>query len=182
MIQQLTAREKILAACAVLCVAGIGLFHFGLPTLTSRYGDLQRDVAASESKTLKSLRLMQRAQSIQDEYKKLGAIHTLKGTDEEMTSALLSSVDSLARSAGVTVTDIKPRPGQESAASKEKLTQREYWIEMDMEAPMPALFRFLQDLENSPELFRVLKLNLAPKGREGKILRGYLLISRTVWI
>ncbi len=182
MIKQLNSREKLLAVCVVLCAAGVGFYQFGLPTLTALVGDLQHDIAAAESKTIKSLRLLQKSQSILEEHKRLSALHKVKGTNEEMTSALLSSIESLARNAGVTVTDIKPRPGQEGQAAKEKQTQREYGIELDMEAPMPALFQFLQNLENSPELFRVLKLNIAPKGREGKILRGHLLISRTVWI
>ena len=137
---------------------------------------LNQDVSTAEAKLLRGLRMIHRKDAINGDYERLSPIHLGKGNDEEMLSSLLRSIESLARSSGVTITDIKPRPGQDAPR------HRQYLIEMDAEAPMSALFSFIQSLENSAELYTVQKLNVSPKGRESKTLRAYFLVSRTVWI
>lgn len=175
MLKHISPREKKLAlAVAAVALAFVGYNFLFLPLLHMKQ-DMDQRIRAAEAKLLKSLRVTHQAAQINEEFDKLSPVHQFRGTDQEMISTLLRSVESLARNAGVTITDIKPRMGQENP------THKKYLIEMDTEASMPALFRLLQDLEGPQGFFTVLKMNLTPKGRDSKTLRAYILISRTLW-
>ncbi len=175
MLQQLTKRERTLALAVLAFALVLGLYNLICLPLVRSLGNLDRRIETTEAKLLKSLRLAHQAARINEEYERLAPVHQFKGTDEEMISALLRSIEALARTAGVTITDIKPQPGKEAPS------QRKYEIEMDTEASMSSLFQFLQGLETSPEMFSVQKMNLAPKGMDSKTLRAHITISRIVW-
>jgi hypothetical protein len=177
MSKRLSPRERRLAFAVVGCALLYGIYQWGLTPLFSNYNQLKSQIAASEAQLLKSLKITHQADQINEEYNRLAPTHQFQGTDEEMISTLLRSLEAIARKAGVTVTEMKPRPGKDQQTHHAR-----YLIEMDAEATAETVFKFLQEVETDPGLFRVLKMTLSPKSRDSSDLRATLLISRTVWI
>ena len=175
MMQQLSKRERALALAVAGFVLLMGLYHLIVAPLAGFSDRLDQKIRITEAKMMKSLRLTHQAAHINAEFDRLAPLHQFRGTDEEMISALLRSIEALARTSSVTITDIKPQPGQEGP------NQRKFFIEMDAEAAMPSLFGFLQGMETSPELFCVQKMSITPRGVDSKTLRAHILVSRILW-
>ncbi len=173
----LSPREKKLGLLVGAVLLGLGGYHLAFRPLAALLEKLDRNVQTTEAKFLKLVKIMHREAAINAEYQRLAPTHEAQGADEEIISSMLRTVESMGRSAGVMITDIKPRPRRSEDPNK-----RDFLLELDSDASMASLYRFLQDLESPQGSFAVIKLNISPKGREGQTLRAYLLLRRTFWI
>ena len=127
MIKQLSPRERALGIAVAGLVMMFGVYRFVWQPLTRVASGMNQQISVSQAKLMKSIRITHHAAQINQEYEKLSSIHQFKGTNEEMLSTLLRSLESSARNCAITITDIKPRAGQDAP------NHRQYTIEMDIE-------------------------------------------------
>ena len=95
-------------------------------------------------------------------------------SDDEETSRLLKEVESIARSAQVTVMNLKPRPVENSNMVKW------YEVVIDTESSLEALTRFVYEIEQSPLLLRVDRLDAKQDEKLQNPLKATLQISKVV--
>ena len=90
---------------------------------------------------------------------------------------MFGSLDSLAKEAQVTLVGVKP---QEPQVGEDGETYR---VDLEVEAVMPGLLRFLHGVESSPQVLRVDRLQLQPLTRpDAPPMKGQMTVSKLVFL
>ena len=135
---------------------------------------LDQEILAQEIQLQKNLKNLALRDAIQLKYAGYAAFTVSSGPDEEEIGSLLNEVEGVARSAGLSLVNMKPKPMAKT--SLEKL----YPVEVEVEADMASLIKFIHGLHKSKYILGVKKMNLAPKDKKGERIKGYVLIQKTV--
>lgn len=136
------------------------------------WAGLNEQILAKETRLKKNLRIISQREFIQSEYAKFVNFMEAEGTDEEKIAKLLSDIEGKANYASVRITDIKPRQ------TKDLQGYRQFTVELEAEASMKNLSRFIYDLHSSPQPLRIEKLQLNAKGSQSNILDCYIRIIK----
>jgi hypothetical protein len=91
-----------------------------------------------------------------------------------MIGGLLAEIEELARTAGLALVNVRPKP-----ATRGEVDQR-YPVEVEFETELGPLVKFIHGLHGSKYLLRVNQLRLDPKGGRGPQVKVYLLINKSV--
>ena len=170
----LSKRERYILYVCIFVVASSLLYSFVVEPTARRWRDLGREILTQRAKLDKNLRVIAREESVRQEYERYAANVRQKGSDEEEMASLLREVETLARGSGVRITDIKPRP------VKDMQFYKRYIIEVESEARMRELTRFIYRLQRSSQVLKVERLRLSAKGRRTPLLKSYMLIARVL--
>lgn len=132
----------------------------------ARLGAIGRDLALSEARLKKGLGLVEKKDEIEKEYSRYASYFSLQGgSGEEAVAAFLKEIESLSRSTGFTILDMKPQ--KEPKADK---FSQQYLINIKAEAAMASVVKFLHALQESSLLLSVEKMVLVPRGEEASNL------------
>jgi len=170
----LSKRERYILYICIFVVASSLLYSFVVEPTARRWRDLGREILTQRAKLDKNLKVIAREESTRQEYERYAANVRQKGSDKEEMASLLREVETLARASGVHITDIKPRP------VKDMQFYKRYIIEVESEAKIRQLTRFIYQLQRSRQLLKVEKLRLTAKGRGTPLLKSYMLIARVL--
>ncbi|HAJ57363.1 MAG TPA: hypothetical protein DCL35_06300 [Candidatus Omnitrophica bacterium] len=96
------------------------------------------------------------------------------GTQEEETAYLLGEVEKLARKSSLYIVDMKPLGVQEDSVS------RRYSVDLNCEAQMEQLVRFMHEIENASVLFFVETFNISPKSQDSSVAKCNMRISSVI--
>lgn len=168
--KQLSPREKsILCLTGILSVLVVALELVVLP-LADRNRFLDTHIALTRSKLGKNLYLLQQKDLLQDFVKQTSREMTVSGEARDPVVELLSELQSLAKDAGLAVTDIRPQGDGVS------LKSGMMFVAMRMEGSAKSYFQFMNAVENSLSMLTVKKYLLSVRQDAGT-LEGELLIS-----
>jgi Tfp pilus assembly protein PilO len=169
---RLAKRERILFYVTVAVVLTALMQKFVFQSLGNKLEALNRDILIQEKALRKSLRTYNLREKILDDYRRYGEYLRIEGTEEEITARLLKDIEKLARKSGVYLVDIKPHP------SKEASYYKKFIIEIQTEATMEEVIKFIYYLHKSPLPLRVGKLALVSKKQSRPtILKGAMFIN-----
>jgi hypothetical protein len=87
---------------------------------------------------------------------------SLKGTDDEKMTLILSRIESEARKAGLTIIDMK----SDASKSKTKSLTPVFRIRLNAEADMPKIVAFIYGLENTDIFLKVDRVTISVKDEE----------------
>ncbi len=171
---KLSKREKLIFYLSISLFLLLVLERMVFSPLVDRLSALNQEIQLKESKLMKGWRIQAKKDQILTEYKKFEIFFKTKASDEEVTSMLLKEMEKIARESGVALSNLKPRP---SAA---RGLYREYWVELQTEAPMEKIITFMYKVNDSQLLLNVDRLILSLKEEGKEDLKAIMVVSAIV--
>lgn len=171
---KLSSQEKIGLSIAMGFFAVAFFDRLLIHPIQTRFRKINQQIKVGEKEIGSDLRNLNRRDSVEARYQKYIEYIQRSGSDEEEVAKILGEIESLARQSNVYVEDIKP------LKPKEVDFYKEYAVEIEAEAKMPALTHFLYHVGMSSQLLRVekLRLNLSKSGSD--ILKVSILITKVL--
>lgn len=171
---KLSKRERL-----IFYATGLALF-FGVmdrvvyQPVMDLFLELDQQILVQENQLRKNMRFLAVRDAVQARYSNYAAYAVSSGFDEEEIAGLLNAIEGLARDAGLSLVNMKPKPLVTTELGKL------YPVEVDVETNMDQLIKFIHGLYSSKYILGVKKMNLSPKGKKTDQIKGYLLIYKTV--
>ena len=174
-VTKLTPREKkIFGVVVALLVLMMG-YHGVWTPVAQKLGQLDDEIFAMEMKLRKAKTHIRQREDIVEESKKFPNLEQIDGgTDEEEIARLLNLIEQTARKDGVSLSDVKPQP-----VKSDKTTKR-FEVELNAESALEQMISFIYDLEHSPELLKIERVDTSPKEENSPVLRSSFVVARVV--
>ncbi len=173
---RLKPRERSLATVTVV-VAGICMFYrLAFVPVTDRLQGIRQELLLQRKQLAAHQRTLLQRDRVSKLYTQYAHLIQPAGldSDEEETSKLLKEIEVLARSSGVTVVNLKPKPVETTGLVKW------YQVVVETEAPLAGIVRFVYEVEQSPQLLRIERLDLKQDEKTQGPLKGSCLVSKVV--
>jgi hypothetical protein len=167
-------REKAVLAVAALALSAAFVDRVIVATVQARLRELDTRTAQREAQIRKDLRIIAQKQRIEIQHVNYKPYLGMQSTENEEFTVFLKEVDTLARDNVVSVVDMKP------TGTKEMESAKKYMINLNIEADMAALVKFMYAIEDSKKLMTVEKYQISPKSRDSDTAKCSLLISKLV--
>lgn len=167
-------RERILVYATVIIVLLASTERLVFHPIVSRFKELDEEILLKERQLRKNLRDVAARETVRNASSLYANYALSAGSDEEVMARLLNEIEGLARKSGLSLANMKPRPAGKTDVGKQ------YPVEVEVEAEMASLMKFIHGLHSSKHLLRVKQLRLVPKGSRTAQVNAYLLINETV--
>ncbi|OGW69409.1 MAG: hypothetical protein A2036_00070 [Omnitrophica bacterium GWA2_50_21] len=175
LLSQLTPRGKVLLAVAVACVVMMLMDRIFLGPILDQIKHLEADIEVKKETVKRYRRILSFKSSILEEYSKYsGYLDSGEKTREEIISALLKKIETLAKQQSVTVSNIKPGDVEKS------LLYDEYKTGIECEGTLTNMLAFMNFLEQSDYLFQIIKYEVVPKSKGAEIVKCSMDVQRTL--
>ena len=172
-ISRLSKRQRVLLGVTVALVSLAALQQFVYGPIVDRFHELDEEVLLKEGQLRRNLKTLATREAVLKSAPSSAYASTVR-SPEEAIGGLLAEIEELARKAGLTLVNVRPKP----ATKIDVGTQ--YPVELEFETEMSPLIKFIHGLHSSNHLVRVSQLRLDPKGGRGPQVKVYLLITKTV--
>ena len=174
-LSKLSGREKkILYVVIVMLVLVFGYHGIARP-LAEKLTNLDMEVFAMQMKLRKAKIFLRQKDEILEESKKYANLSQMDaGSDEEEIARLLNLIEQTARKSGISLSDVKPEQVRSDKAVKR------YVVQLNAESTLEQLMGFVYDLEHSPQILKIEKINTAPKEDKSPSLRSTITVTRVV--
>lgn len=172
---KLQKKEKTLFLAAIVFVALAIMDRAVLGPILAELKVLQTEITQQEQAIQRNLRILSFKDSILREYSEISVyLDTGEKSREEIVSSLLKMIENLARQKSITISNIQ------SGDVEENPLYNEYITGIQCEGSLHNLLEFMDALEVSDFLFRILKFQLAAKSKKGDILTANIDIARVL--
>jgi hypothetical protein len=174
----LTGRQQmgLTVALALAVVAGLNLAAIPIRkwfATTARAIEVEGKRVAHNRKVLEP----GLTEAVEEAYRKVESVLKKKGSTAEETAAMFGTLETLAREARVNLAGVKPQEPQVGADGET------YRVDLEIEADMTGLLKFLHGVESSPQVLRVDQLQLQPVTKPDALpLKGQMTISQLVFL
>ncbi|MEI9476843.1 MAG: type 4a pilus biogenesis protein PilO [Deltaproteobacteria bacterium] len=169
---KLSKKERTWLVVAGVIIMAVFVDRLVIRPIGAKLRRMDQEIALSEKKLSHDLRNINNKEFIESEYKKRkNFVKKSSASDEENVSNMLAEIESLARTAGVNLVDIKPQ------TSKQIDFYREYAAEVIIEGQMEQIVAFLHKLNSSVQLLRAVKLRLGMKQKDSSIVKASMLVT-----
>jgi len=170
---KLSKKERIGLVVALVIIIVVLVDKLVISPVGEKFRRIDQEIDFSEKKLSRDLRNINNKDLIESEYKKYkDFVKKSSSSDEEDVANILAEIESLARSTGVNLVDIKPQ------ATKRTDFYKEYAIAVEVEASMEQVITFLYNLNNSEQLLRAVKLRIGLKSKESSLMKASLLVTK----
>lgn len=140
------------------------------------YSSMEARITEEEGMYIRNLVNLKRKEIVESDYAKCSSLIRPAGSDEEENASLLSEVEQLARSNQTVLVDMKPRE------VKTHQFHKEYAADMDAEAEMENLIKFIYSIEQSPQLMKITSAKITLKEAESTFVRARLTATKTIFL
>lgn len=171
-LEKLSTKEKLGLSLAFAFVAIASVDRLIISPIRIRFQRIDQSIKISEKQLAHDLRNVNQQEQITAEFEKYAEYIARSGSDEEEVAKILGEIESLARQSNVYLANMKPQ------TPKEVDFYMEYAVEIEAEAEIGPLTKFLHQLNASGQLLRVEKLRLSSKKKGDKTLKASMLITR----
>jgi len=158
--------EKILAGVVIVLILIYGINQFILTPLSEKFSSTEEEVSRLKLAIRKYSELEREKDRLLSEYERIQPYLKLSGSDEEKQAAILSRIETEARSSGLNIIDMRPE-----VLKKTKAVSLLCSVQLNAEADLTKIVAFLCNLENAPILFKIEKLNLSIRDESKGLLR-----------
>lgn len=170
---KLAKREKVLFLIAFLFVSSALMDRFVVGPILKEQKVLEMEIAGKLQTIRRNLRILSFQESILREYSKYqDYLDTGKKSKEEIISALLREIETIASQKSITISNIQPGDVQNNPIMEE------YKTSLECVGSLRDILEFMQALEESDYLFQITKYSLVPKAKGSDILKCNLSMSR----
>ena len=171
-LNKLKKREKILlfgvGALVFIWIA----YSLIIEPFHNRSQRLVKDIEISKIKLKKAAKILRQREQGSKEYGKYSARFTTKESNEEEMALILNEIETQARKSYVRIVNMKPRRVVKNDF------YRTYYVDLDTEASMRNILKFIRNLKNSKLSLCVEQLTLNSRARDPSILVGKMSVSR----
>lgn len=171
-LSNLSKREKAIVLLTVSVVVLAVIYLSAVEPLLARFNKLNSEIGLKKRKLEKIYQLLGHREKIEAEYEKLVRATIKESSDEEIIASILNQMEALARSSGVQINNIRPERVKEEAGYK-RLS-----IEVSTESNVDALFKFIYNLETSPALLKIERLQISPSRKQDGLVEATFNIVR----
>ena len=168
----LSKREKILFYITITAILLSLIYNFVFKALDAEWRQLNSQILDKEIRLKRNARYLQQKDNVKGVYLEYVGYVKKKGSDEEEIASFLNEVETTARSSGIHIANIRPKP------IKDLVFCKKYILEMDSEATMEKHIEFIYNLQKSSQLIRVEKIKLTSQGRDISLLKARMLITK----
>ncbi|MCB1194595.1 type 4a pilus biogenesis protein PilO [bacterium] len=169
-----TSREKYLILLTVTVLVSVGLYLYVLEPLWVYWHGMDSTIYNLEKKLQRSQIILSREQNIEAEYLSYEKRFKLEGSDQEKTAVILKEIETAARSNKVHINDIKPRQ------IKDEEFYKYYVIELEVEANVIDLSKFIYDLQISTHALRVTRIQIGANSSSPNQLKTEMLVTKVL--
>jgi len=162
---QLSKRERLLFLATISVVALAGLTNFVISPIAKKWRRLNTQLSTLETKLNRYSIILAQQKVIENRYKVYADNLKIKGSNEEAQAAVLQEIESIARTAGISLTNIVP------SNLEDKGFYRKFQVRLELESNILSLSRFLYEIKKSQQLLGVTKLSISAKSGSTDLLR-----------
>lgn len=166
MIKGITQREKIIFCLTIGIILFSACFNLLIAPVLKKYENLNREISLSRARLIKYLQVLSQKERIQSRITNLSSTINVSGQRKDAVVLALSELEALAKKADIRIIDIRPQ------ASAKEIT-----IDLRAEGAIDGYFKFIYDLEHSPQLFSIKRFQLNAKPNSSS-LEGNFSISQ----
>ena len=163
----LSKREKYIFTAAIVFVAMALLYNFLAEPCLKKWQFMDNEIKIKKVRMNKGLRLLQRRNSIIEEYNQYA-----KTTNN--ISKVMNYMENLADSLGIKTSNIKPGQAIEKGLCKE------YVIDLQIEGQMENIIKFVSQLESLPTLAALKKFDFKLISQNPSIFKGTIILSKVL--
>lgn len=170
---KLGKNEKMLVVVAFLFVMTAFMDRLVLGPILAQQKLLEAEAQTKIQTIRRNLRITSFKDSIIKEYKKYQEyLDTGNKSKEEIVSALLREIETIAGQKSITISNIQPGDVEQNPVMEE------YKTSLECSGKLRDILEFMQALEESDYLFQVTKYSLTPKGKGSDIMKCSISMSR----
>lgn len=173
MLKLLNKRERVILAATFGVIIFSVIFNFLIAPVLAKNDSLNKEINLARRKLEKSLRLVSQKDYLNIKYSRLSPIDEASGETPDTSVSVLSELERLAKGANIRLLEIRPQPSKQLKLYKEAL------IDLRTEGDMENYLKFIYDIEHSPFLLRLKRLQLSTKPNT-LLLQGNLSISQLI--
>lgn len=170
----LTRREKRIFYLTIAVIAFSLAYNFIIEPPSAKWSQLNQQIVKKEIELKRNIIYLQQKDRIKQGYGKYADYIRRSGSDEEEMAILLNTVEQQARSSGIHIANIRPKPIQTLGL------YNKYILEMNCEAQMERYIEFIYNLQKSAQLIRVEKIKLTSQGKGNPLLNARLVITKVL--
>lgn len=171
-LNKLNKREKtLLFAVAVLVFIWVA-YSLIVEPFYNRWVGLNKDIRISKIVLKKGIKIFKQKEYVTGEYDKYLARFTAKESNEEEMALILNEIERQARKSFVRIVNMKPRRVVKSNF------YRIFYVDLDTEASMRNILKFIKSLKDSKLSLHVEQLTLNSRAKDPSILVGKMTVSR----
>jgi Tfp pilus assembly protein PilO len=169
---RLSKREKFLFILTATVILSSLIYRGILEPTVKKWRYLNRQIGLKQARLAKNLKIIAQEAAVRREFSRYRDFIFPRVSDEEEIARLLREVEKLARESGVHITDMAPRNKEQNGLYEQ------FSIELETEASMVDLMRFIFALENSRFLFATEKIKISLKSSRANVLKSNLLLTK----
>jgi hypothetical protein len=170
---KLEPKQKILFVAALIFLVLALMDRLVLGPIIAQLKVCDNQIWAKQESMRRNLRIISFKDRILKEYSRYELyLDSGDKSQEEIVSALLRMIETLARQNEITISNVQPGDVVENPLYKEYLTN------IDCEGKVKNVLTFMDALEASDFLFRILKYSFASKSKTGEAIKASIDISR----
>ncbi len=174
LLSKFSKRERYIFYASSVVIMAVFFDRIVIRPMLNKIENLNKQIIIQERKLQKSLKILQREESIVDEHKEYTQNITQAVSDGEEKSRLLSDIESIARKASVKLKDVKV------GNTKKAYPYKKFSVELTTESKINFLMDFMYQLESSERLYRVRDFYLNPATDKSEILRAQMTVTETL--
>lgn len=168
---KLSRRESISALVCILVLLVLFLDRVMLRSLWSRSRSIREEIQTLEQAVANHRKLLSRKGIISVDLEIYGDYLQPAASEEVEMAKLLKEIEGFTKESKVSVSRIRPLPGEEGDL------YQEFVIEVECRSSLEQWLRFVYLIESSRSLFDIQKARLAREEGEER-LKGYLILSK----
>ncbi len=166
----LSSREKRIALATVIVVGSALLYKFLVQPIAHRWFHSGRITTEEKGNLLRLRYALEIQEDVEKNYQTYKKAILAQGSDEEELARFLREIENISKPLDVGIVSMKPLPIMDKGLYKR------YTIQVEAEADILNLGRFLYEIKTSPFLIKVRRIQINAKGEE--IVRASLQMER----
>ena len=171
---KLSSREKKLLSLTLGTLFVVGAYLYVIEPLWNYWVGLDDTIIECQDKLRKSQNILRREKTIVRTFNKYEKKLKIEGSDQTKTAQILKEIETTARNNQFNINDIKPQN------IRDREFYKFYLIELEAEADIMSLAKFIYDLQISQQSLRVSRLQLAASSSNPHLLKVEMIITKVI--
>ena len=168
----LTKSEKFLMALCGLVICIFVIYRLVVVPAKNRQEEMDQKIQKEFVKLKKNTLVLKTAQQVDQNYAGLNTLLGQKGGDDTERSAMLASIQQVAKETDVNIANVQPQ------RVLNKDVYKEFSVLLLIDATWPSTMEFLHRLQDTPNFFDVNEVTLERNSLTANTIRSRILLSR----
>ncbi len=165
-------RERNIFIIIGVLLFSYAVYSFIFAPLADKLSSLNSDIESRELKLRKNQKILSREGSVSADYKKHEQYLRQNASDEQEMASILSEIEAVAHQVNIRINDMKPH----------KVKRIDFYnsfaVEIESEAGLQGIVKFLYTLQNPPHLLKAERVRLEKQVIGSDSLKGHFLVTK----